>query len=84
MANLKNAVLRRDSKKISREATFECPEAYVYSTVSMTGIPDDVKEKIDEKHKQFWEEALQIIEAHTSLTQVQAPELTGDPIHKCQ
>lgn len=78
------ADLKRESKKISREITFERPEAYVYSAVSLTGIPDDVKEKIHEKHEQFWKEILQTIEAHTSFMQAQASGFTDGPTHKRQ
>lgn len=81
-SDLKKAVLKKESQKISREMIFDCPEAYVYSSVSLTGIPDDVKEEVHKKHEQFWKEILQVIEAHTGL--VQASKLTDDPIHKCQ
>ncbi len=66
----KKAVLKKEVQKISREIIFERPEAYVYSSVSLTGVPDDVKNEIYKKHEQFWKEILQTIEAYTGLVEV--------------
>lgn len=68
--DLKEATLKKEVKKVSREVLFENPEAYVYSSVSLTGIPDDVKTIIQGKHEQFWKDILQTIEAHTGLVVV--------------
>ena len=63
----KKAVLKKEVQKISKEIIFERPEAYVYSSVSLTGVPDDVKNEIYKKHEQFWKEILQTIEVYTGL-----------------
>lgn len=67
---IKEATLKKDVQKVSREAIFENTEAYVYSAVSLTNIPDDVKMEIQEKHNRFWKDILQTIEAHTGSIEV--------------
>ncbi len=81
---LKKAVLKKETQKFSREIISENPEAYVYSSICFTNIPDDVKKEIIQKHEQFWEEMLQMIEVCTEWKVVQAPKPTGDSIHKYQ
>ncbi len=68
--DLKKAVLKKETQKVSREIITESPEAYVYSSLSLTGIPDDVKRIIYEKHEQFWKGIIQTIEAYTGLVEV--------------
>lgn len=68
--DMKEATLKKEVKKVSREAIFENTDAYIYSSVSLTGIPDDVKIEIQEKHDRFWKDILQTIEAHTGLVEV--------------
>lgn len=80
----KKAVLRREAQKVSREIILENPEVYVYSSVSLEGIPDSVKKEISKRHECFWREMLQIIEAHTGFAVVQASEIINAPIHRCQ
>ena len=63
--DLKEATLKKDVQKVSREAIFENTEVYVYPYVSLSNISDDVKMEIQEKHNRFWEDILQTIEAHT-------------------
>lgn len=67
---IKEATLKKDVQKVSREVMFENTEAYVYSSVSLTNIPDDVKMEIQEKHDRFWKDILQTIKAHTGLIEV--------------
>ena len=80
----KKAELKRDVKKVSREIIVEDPKLFVFSSVSVEGIPDSVKEEICKKHEEFWIDILQTIEAHTEFVVVQAPETIDDPTHKCQ
>lgn len=84
--DMKKVILMREVQKVSKEAITESPETYIYSSVSLsgTGISDDTRREVYEKHEQFWKEILQMIEARTGLIEVQAPEFTGNPIHECQ
>ncbi len=80
----KKAVLKREVQKVSKEIIMEKPEVYVYSSISLEGIPDSIKKEISKMHDCFWKEMLQVIEARTGFAVVQASEIIDEPIHKCQ
>ena len=42
----KKAVLKREVQKVSKEIIMEKPEVYVYSSISLEGIPDSIKKEI--------------------------------------